>query len=137
MCSTRAKLNRRNFIPGPHGALHFLPRSGQSNRLTPHLGPLPIEGRGGAAGVKGLTSAIAASRAVNSTREFYRARPGIDALQSACRATPSPLNGESAGVRGEYAPGCPDFQLCTACILHEMRSCRFLETKMFHNICLP
>ena len=119
------------------GAFHFQRRSGQPNRLTPHPGPLPVEGRGGAADVEVLTDAFTASCPVVSAGVICRTRHGTGPFQSACIAAPSPLNGERAVVRGENAQGSADFQLRPARILHELRAYSCLNATVNPDICLP
>ena len=71
--------------------------------LTPHPSPLPVEGRGGAMEVSRTSDTPHRVRSAQvrepgePTDATTRYRPTIRARG----ATPSPLNGERAGVRGE------------------------------------
>ena len=74
-------------------------------RLTPHPGPLPIEGRGGATSGVFLGDTqrrarfVLVVRADLAERNPTRREAAVSRFPSL--ATPSPLNGERAGVRGE------------------------------------
>src|SRR6188474_3011599 len=76
------------------------------NRLTPHPGPLPFEGRGSARGRCDDDDYRRARRCSISigTRpkeHGYRRAQRTCGYNEATNATPSPLKGERAGVRGE------------------------------------
>ena len=76
-----------------------------TNGLTPHPGPLPVEGRGGAP-ISFLRvsqfAAFVALELVGPIRSVAKqTRWKSSEFQQAPNATPSPLNGERAGVRGE------------------------------------
>ena len=74
-------------------------------RLTPHPGPLPVEGRGGAASDFVLGDAQSRARFVLVVPAEMTGRKQARRNASRSRhpsiATPSPLNEERAGVRGE------------------------------------
>jgi len=81
--------------------------------LTPHPGPLPVEGRGGAA--RPRRSPAARFRGVASgwpcaalNRPRRATAAGSSKVPRGCVATPSPLNGERAGVRGERDQDVPE-----------------------------
>ncbi len=71
----------------------------QRNRPTPHPGPLPFEGRGGATSAVPGAMTLAAPGAA-FPRVVEQLSPGAAALLLTRRsphATPSPLNGERPG----------------------------------------
>ena len=76
------------FAPG---ASHFLRRSGQTNRLPPHPGPLPLGGGEGE------------SLAISPRRLRRKSSNGLGRAMSQPTAPPdslSPSEGERVGVRG-------------------------------------
>jgi len=76
--------------------LTFWRSKSQTNRLTPHPGPLPFEGRGGAADaprVSGLVSRVGGIGVRTVSEGAAAVKPS-----GASAATPSPLKGERAGV---------------------------------------
>src|SRR6188474_866565 len=94
--------------PGPQDGLRDAPWwSGVDlNRLTPHPGPLPFEGRGSARGRFDDNEYRRARRCsisigTRSKEHVYRRAQRTADYSEAANATPSPLKGERAGVRGE------------------------------------
>ncbi len=84
--------NTGQIIRSSVGASHFLRRSGQTNRLTPHPGPLPL--RGG----EGESPAV-------SPRSWRRKSSNGQVLAITEPTAPpdslSPSEGERVGVRGQ------------------------------------
>jgi hypothetical protein len=76
--------------------------------LTPALSPLRGEGARLASRVESTSRAALAAFPQD---ENAGTRQRTQALPRASAATPSPLNGERAGVRGENVARCPRFQL--------------------------
>jgi hypothetical protein len=84
-----------------HGTTATVKYPNQTNRHTPHPGPLPVEGRGepdDAPRSSAISRPIHGPTPANASAGARRASL---ALGDASAAAPSPLNGERAGVRGE------------------------------------
>ncbi len=73
----------------------------QTNRLTPHPYPLPAEGRGERGAVRRYLDIRRHIHSPATTDAMAGVRRTSFELEDASAATPSPLNGERAGVRGE------------------------------------
>ncbi len=74
----------------------------QTNRPTPHPGPLPVEGRGepdDAPCFSAIHCPVQAYASAGARRISLE-------LKDALTVPPSPLNGERAGVRGENNTAC-------------------------------
>ncbi len=111
---------------GPHasgraGRSHkWSPISAQVlSRLTPHPSPLPVEGRGGAKDARCVAwrrprGVRAADDSDCSPVRTARTRPWTYYHPSAPVASPSPLNGERARVRGERNRRAITLALCRA-----------------------
>ena len=81
------------------GRMPLYCRARPGHGLTPHPGPLPFEGRGGATDAPVGWKVASRVRVSMEERRQNAALPFEPPSRSA--ATPSPLNGERAGVRGE------------------------------------
>ena len=79
--------------------LIFWRNSSQTNRLTPHPGPLPFKGRGCTTSDPGVSNLVPCVRAICGRAVFKGSASSPSTKR--VRRTPSALNGERAGVRGE------------------------------------